>query len=484
MRNDEGEWKGVFTRIHRYVRSRFEWLGLVLLAVAVAEASEDTFLDDLQERTLRWFLDFSAPPYGLTLDRAPHENGFSSVAAVGFALTSYAVGVERGWLSRASAVERTLTTLRFFDRSPQSEHRSNTTGYRGFYYHFIDPETGFRYRQVELSTIDTALLMAGVLFAGEYYQSSDPEEQEIRQLAERLYRRVDWQWMQQDQGLIGHGWKPESGSLQHGYGGYNEAMLLYVLALGSPTYPVTENAWDQFMSTCQWGSFQGQDFVQFSPLFGHQYSHVWIDFRQITDDYMREKGVDWFENARRATLAQASYGRENPQKWRDYGKYVWGWTACDGPFNGSFTYLGEKRRFWTYMARGVSALELRDDGTVAPTAAGGSLPFAPDRVIPTLEYMKWHYGEDLYTPYGFVDAFNPSLDVDGLEFQHGRRVPGKGWFDDEHLGIDQGPILLMAENHRSELIWKVMKRSPYIRRGLRRAGFTGGWLEDVQEPAL
>ncbi len=136
------------------------------------------------------------------------------------------------------------------------------------------------------------------------------------------------------------------------------------------------------------------------------------------------------------------------------------------------------------MARGVSALELRDDGTVAPTAAGGSLPFAPDRVIPTLEYMKWHYGEDLYTPYGFVDAFNPSLDVDGLEFQHGRRVPGKGWFDDEHLGIDQGPILLMAENHRSELIWKVMKRSPYIRRGLRRAGFTGGWLEDVEEPAL
>ena len=129
-------------------------------------------------------------------------------------------------------------------------------------------------------------------------------------------------------------------------------------------------------------------------------------------------------------------------------------------------------------------MELRDDGTVAPTAAGGSLPFAPDRVIPTLEYMKRQYGEDLYTPYGFVDAFNPSLDVDGLEFQHGRRVAGKGWFDDEHLGIDRGPILLMAENHRSELIWKVMKRSPYIRRGLRRAGFTGGWLEDVQEPAF
>ena len=299
----------------------------------------------------------------------PHENGFSSVAAVGFALTSYAVGVERGWLSRASAVERTLTTLRFFDRAPQSDHRSNTTGYRGLYYHFIDPEDGFRYRQVELSTIDTALLMAGVLFAGEYYQSSDPEEQEIRQLAERLYRRVDWQWMQQDQGLIGHGWKPESGSLQHGYGGYNEAMLLYVLALGSPTYPVTENAWDQFMSTCQWGSFQGQDFVQFSPLFGHQYSHVWIDFRQITDDYMREKGVDWFENARRATLAQASYGRENPQKWRDYGKYVWGWTACDGPFMGPSpisarnvdfgpTWLGEFRP-WSSVTTEPWLLPLR-----------------------------------------------------------------------------------------------------------------------------
>jgi len=221
MRNDEGQWKVVFTRIHRSIRSRVGWLGLVLLAVAVAELSEDTFLDDLQERTLRWFLDFSAPPYGLTLDRAPHENGFSSVAAVGFALTSYAVGVERRWLSIISAVKRTLNTLRFFDRTPQSDHRSNITRYRGFYYHFMDPENGFRYRQVELSTIGTALLMAGVLFAGEHYQSSDPEKQEIRQLAERLYRRVDWQWMQQDQGLIGHGWKPESGTLKHGYGVYN-----------------------------------------------------------------------------------------------------------------------------------------------------------------------------------------------------------------------------------------------------------------------
>ena len=183
-------------------------------------------------------------------------------------------------------------------------------------------------------------------------------------------------------------------------------------------------------------------------------------------------------------LAQASYGRENLRKWMDYGKYFWGWTACDGPFNGSFTYLGEKRRFWTYMARGVTPLELRDDGTVASTAAGGSLPFAPDRVIPTLEYMKLRYGENLYTPYGFVDAFNPSLDVGGLEFQHGRRAPGKGWFDDEHLGINQGPILLMAENHRSELIWKLIQRSPHIRRRLRRAGFTGGWFEDVKEPAL
>lgn len=448
--------------------------------IAQPEASKtdpDALLTDIQQRTFRWFWDFSNDQNGLTLDRAPKEDAFASIAAVGFALTSYPVAVERGFLSRNDAVAKTLTTLEFFKNSPQSESAEETTGYKGFYYHFLNPSNGERFRQVELSTIDTALLMGGVLFCLEYYDRDTELEARIRELADFLYRRVEWDWAQVRGGLISHGWNPESGMLAHDYTGYNEAMLLYILALGSPTHPARDDSWESFMDTCQWTTFYGQPHVNFTPLFGHQYSHIWIDFRSIQDDYIKEYGIDWFENSRRATYAQRAYAMDNPMQWIDYGENVWGLTACDGPVNIEMTFKGEKRRFWTYTARGASAVRIRDDGTLAPTAAAGSVAFAPEIVLPCLRNMIQRYGDPLFTEYGFVDAFNPSFQFKTVPLRHGHWVEGKGWFDREHLGIDQGPILLMIENHRSGFVWKVMKQNPYIRKGLERAGFRGGWMK-------
>jgi hypothetical protein len=262
--------------------------GILILAVARSWAapiiSEDdaAFLDDVQHRTFGYFWETTSAANGLTPDRAPRKTS-ASIAAVGFALTAYPIGVERGWITREQAAERTLTTLEFFSKAPQGDAAEGMTGHKGFFYHFLEQETGRRYLTNELSTIDTALLMAGVLVASEYFDSESAEEVKIRTLADGLYRNVQWDWMQQDSGLIGHGWKPEQGSLKHGYEGYNEAMLLYVLALGSPTHPIDKRAWQSYTSTYSWDHFHGFEMVNFGPLFGHQYSHVWIDFRGIQD---------------------------------------------------------------------------------------------------------------------------------------------------------------------------------------------------------
>jgi hypothetical protein len=253
-------------------------------------------------------------------------------------------------------------------------------------------------------------------------------------------------------------------------------MFLYILALGSPTHPVNEAAWEAFTSTYEWGEFHGQTFVNFPPLFGHQYAHAFVDFRKIQDAYMRGKGIDYFENSRRATHSQRAYAIANPMGWKDYGPEIWGLTACDGPAETKLTYAGQTRQFHSYWARGTGLGYINDDGTIAPTAAGGSIPFAPEICIPALRAMQDRYGDAVFAKYGFLDAFNPSFTYKE-KLQHGRHAEGIGWVDDDYLGIDQGPILLMCENYRSELIWNVMKKSPYIRRGLERAGFTGGWLE-------
>ena len=408
-------------------------------------------------------------------DRWPDIN-FSSVAAVGFGLTAYGVGADRGYITREQARERTLTTLRFLSNAPQSDAPRNVTGYRGFFYHFLDMKTGERYLTVELSSMDTALLIAGVLFAQSYFDGDHPSEREVRTLADSLYRRVQWSWMQPRPPLIAMAWKPEDGMHGYDYKGYEEAMILYVLALGSPTYPISTDAWPARTSNYQWGRFYDFEFVSYAPLFIHQYSHVWIDFRGIRDAYMRDKGMDYFQNSRRATYAQRAYAMDNPNGFRDYGGDIWGLTACIGPGGGKANVNGRPVEFHTYWARGASTGDIRDDGTIAPTAAGGSVPFAPEIAIPALKAMRTRYGERLFRRYGFVDSFNVTFPLAGIAAREGTVHP-EGWFSDNYLGIDQGPIVLMAENHRSGLVWEIMKRNPYIIRGLCRAGFSGGWLE-------
>jgi hypothetical protein len=435
-------------------------------------------VSDLERRTFEYFWELGNPVNGLVPDRWPTPSA-SSIAAVGFGLTAYGIGVERGWISRDQAVDRTLATLRFFARAPQGRNASGASGYKGFFYHFLEMDSGVRSGQNEVSTVDTALLLGGVLFAQSYYDGDDRREAEIRKLADKIYGRVEWTWGQERKPLISMGWSPEEGMLKYDWQGYNEALLVYVLALGSPTHPVGRDAYDAWASTYDrtWGKFQGQEHLSFPPLFGHQYSHVWIDFRGIQDDYMRKSGIDYFENSRRAVLSQQAYAVENPSQWEGYGKHVWGLSASDGPIDATFEYKGEARLFRTYAARGAGIEYALDDGTIAPTAAAGSIAFAPEVVIPTIETMHERYGKAIYGEYGFLDSFNPSFRYADAKLQHGRIVPDVGWVDGDYIGIDQGTIVLMIENYRSDFIWSVMRRNPHIRLGLERAGFRGGWLE-------
>lgn len=437
-------------------------------------------VDDLQQRTFRWFWDHTREDNGLIPDRTPHVEPFSSIAAIGFGLTSYAIGVERGWVTRDQARDRTLKVLRTLRSLPMGASFEDDAGYHGFFYHFLGLANGRRYaRWVEVSSVDTALLLGGVLFAQAYYDRDDAAEGEIRDLADQLYRGVEWPWLQERAPLISMGWVPEDGIISHDWEGYNEAMLVYILALGSPTHPVDPTAWSAWTRTYarSYGEFHGQKYLSFAPHFGHQYSHAWIDFRGIRDEWMRKEGFDYFENSRRATLAQRAYAIANPMGWKGYDGDVWGLTASDGPRVTTQIYNLQPRQFRHYSARGAGIADFFDDGTLAPTAAAASIAFAPEIVIPAIEAMHARYGEAVYREHGFVDAFNPSFTWTDAPAKTGHIDPQLGWIDDNYIGIDQGPIVLMIENHRNAFVWNVMKRSPYIRKGLERAGFTGGWLE-------
>jgi hypothetical protein len=429
----------------------------------------DPLLADLEERTFRFFWDTANPRNGLVPDRYPTPSS-ASIAAVGFALTAYPIGVERGYVTRAQAAQRVLATLRFLARAP-TQH--------GFFYHFLDMRTGARANESEVSTVDTSLLLAGVLFCDSYFDRQNPRESEIRRLGEEIYRRVDWPWAQPRAPAIALAWTPERGFSTLDWSGYNEAMLLYLLALGSPRHPIDPGAWMFWTSTYEehWGTLYDQTYLSFAPLFGHQYTHVWVDFRGIRDAYMRAHGLDYFENSRRATYTQRRYAIANPQHWRAYGKNIWGLSASDGPGPASEPYRGKEASFLTYAARGVGVARIVDDGTIAPTAAISSLPFAPEIVMPAMLAMYQRFGSSIYSSYGFLDAFNPSFRVSTGRY---RGLKDAGWVDPDYIGIDEGPILAMIENYRSELIWCVMRGDPYLRQGLERAGFSGGWLESRQ----
>ncbi|BDU76050.1 hypothetical protein METESE_10080 [Mesoterricola sediminis] len=437
--------------------------------------TDQAFLDLLERRTFQFFWDTADPTTGLVPDRYPTPS-FASISAVGFGLTAYVIGAERGYVTRDQAAQRVLLTLRFLDKAPQGDAATGIAGYKGFYYHFLDMKTGLRYQKVELSSIDTALLLAGALTCRAYFDQPSAAETEIRDIAVRLNARADWAWFSARPNLVSMGWTPEEGFNTYDWHGYMEGMLLVLLAMGSPAHPVSPAAWPAYTATQKWGTFEGQSFFQFGPLFGHQFSHIWVDFRGIRDAASAARDLDYAENTRRATYAQRAYALRNPGGWKGYGANGWGISACDGPVDGTLTVDGTKRTFLTYAARGAGGEGILDDGTLTPNAAAGSMPFTPEISLPALQAMRTTYGDALFSTYGFLDAYNPTFPV-GQKTYHGRTVSGLGWFDTDYLGIDQGLILTMIENHRSGLVWNLMKRDPTLLRGLALAGFKGGWVD-------
>lgn len=444
-------------------------LGLAGLATG-ADAQRFDLIADVQRRTFNFFAETTDRRTGLSPDRWPTKS-FASIAAMGFALTAWPIGVTNGWMTRAEARTRTLACLRFLTEAPTGPAPTGISGYKGFFYHFLDMRSGHRFGRTELSTIDTTLLLGGVLFAQSWYDGDHPDERRIRSLAEDLYRAVEWDWIVPRGTFVSMGWHPEKGYIRAQWDHYNEALLLQILALGSPTHALPPTMWprltEQFAPA--WGNRWGEPHLQFAPLFGHQYSHLWVDFRGIREPFIASKGIDYHENSRRATYAQKAYAIANPGGWTGYGADCWGLTACDGP--GDMKVGG--RQFFSYSARGPGE---RDDGTLAPTAALGSMCFAPEIVAPVARAMHARYGSGIYGRYGFWDSFNPTLTDASVPLRHGRVVPGVGWVDGDYLGIDQGPILLSIENWRTGMVWRTMRRNPHIRRGLERAGFKGGWL--------
>ena len=433
-------------------------------AMSTEKLTVDAELQNLQRESFNYFLHETNPANGLVIDKN-EADWPASIAATGLALASYPVAVERGFMQRAAAVERTLTTLRFFWTSPQGPE-PDTTGYRGFYYHFLDMRTGRRAWRCELSTVDSAFLLAGALTAGMYFAADRPDENEIRRLADALYQRADWQWAQDGGSTITHGWKPESGFLKYRWEGYDEALLLYILALGSPTHSVPKSSYAAWNCTYKWAHCCGQDYLYAGPLFTHQLSHVWVDFRSIQDAFMRNKGIDYFENSRRATYAQQQYAINNPLKFEGYSPRCWGITAGDGPGPDTIKVNGIERQFFNYVGRGVPYGP--DDGTIAPWAVVASLPFAPEIVLPALDYYIHEAKLTVLNPYGFKASFNATYPA---KFGNSH-----GWVSSWHYGLNQGPIILMIENYRTGLLWQLMRTCPCIVRGLLRAGFGGGWL--------
>ena len=421
---------------------------------------ETAFLDTLQYRSFLYFINEINPENGLVKDRTTKESA-SSIAAVGWGVIAWAIGAENNWISREKAAGLTLNLVRFLFNSEQSAE-PDATGYNGFYYHFLNMNTGKREWNSELSTIDTSWLLAGIRFAIQYYNRDNEVEKEIRDLGDKITYRVNWNWPlierskhEGHKDLIAMGYKPDRGWGDYGWFGYTEALYLYVLAAGTNlSDPMkTYNVW---LSGYDWEEpYKGYAHVAFPPLFGHQFSHMFIDFRGLADKYLQEKGIDYFENSRRATYCNWKYCIENPEGWVGYDSLTWGISACDGP--GDFERDG--KRFYGYGGRGATGpgRTIIDDGTITPEAAGGSIPFAPEICIPALKNMYDKYGDKgLWGKYGMKDAFNLTVD----------------WNDKDYLGLDEGPIVIMIEIYRTGLVWKYSMKDPVIQKGLERLGFS------------
>lgn len=418
----------------------------------------------LQFTTLLYYLHDTNPDNGLVRDKT-ESNAPASIAAIGMALAALPVIVERGIIIREFAAKIARKRLRYLMECPQGPE-PDASGYKGFFYHFLDIETGRRVWQCELSTVDSAFLFAGALTVATYFDRDTADEAEIRHLGTALYERADWNWACAGGLSLTHGWRPESGFIPHRWQGYDEGLLLYILGLGSPTHPLHPQSYAAYTATYDWKKIYGRELLYSGPLFTHQLSHMWVDFRDIRDDFMRQHDSDYFENSRQATFVQQEYAIRNPMNFVGYGQHCWGFTACDGPGWTTRVVNGIERQFFDYYARGAPFGP--DDGTVAPWVVIASLPFAPEIVVPTISnFGRMKLG--MTRLYGFKPSFNPSFAVEDS--------PTGFWVTPCHFGIDQGPVILMIENYRTGLLWNIMRRCPPIVAGLRRAGFSGGWLE-------
>jgi hypothetical protein len=412
-----------------------------LSAVPNPFASDDAFLDYVQQANFDYFWYAANPANGLVPDRSATGSA-CSIAAVGFGLTAIGIGIDHGWISRTQGVARVLTTLNTFLSGPQGPGTSGVIGYKGWFYHWLDMNTALRASGSELSSIDTTLLLSGILYSKQYFNGANSDETSIRTMADAIFNRVDWNWMAQGTDAVAMAWQPTTGFMNYGnWDGYNEGMILYLLGLGIATNPLPASAWTQWTSGYTWATYYGESFVPFAPLFGHEYSHCWVDFRHIADAYMNSQSSTYFENSRRAALAQRAYCIANPGGWLGYSGTVWGLTACDGPTG--------------YNAYGAPGPNTRDDGTIAPTAPGGAMAFTPEYSLPTLQYFYSQYRRNIWTAYGFRDAFNLSVQ----------------WYGSDELGIDQGPIVIMIENYRTQRPWRLFMQNEEVQRGLQRAGF-------------
>jgi hypothetical protein len=434
-------------------------------------SSDEELLERLQCSAFEYLLEYSNPANGLVADTS-RPGAPASIAVVGFALSCYPVAVEAGWMTRADAASRTLATLRFLQAGEQGEG-PRATGYRGFYYHFLDMQSGERAWSCEVSLIDTALLMAGVLTAGAYFDGAHAEA-EIRSLSDALYRRVEWEWGVNG-GTVSQGWKPECGFLHYGWEGYNEATVLYVLGMGSPTHPLPAACFKDWTRTYQWEHLLGEDLLYAGPLFTHLFSHAWIDFRGIRDAFMREKRSDYFENTRRTIALHREYAARNPHGFKGYGRDFWGITAGDGPAVQVRRHDGSHLRTFGYMARGAPFGP--DDGTIAPWAMAATVPFGADAALAGTRHLLRHFPE-VCRAGRFCSGFNPTLRAggDAAGVREARSDGAGGWLSDGWYGLDQGLLVMMVANHRTGLVWNLLRGNAAIRAGLTRAGFTGGWL--------
>ena len=386
--------------------------------------SDEVFLEELERACFQFFWESTEPTTGLSPDRA-HADGsnkpdIASIASTGFGLSALCIAHKRGWQNADEITARVQVTLHFLrDKMP---HKN------GFFYHFVDIKSGERVWKSEISTIDTAILLCGVLACRGYFDNV-----EIRALADDIYARVDWPWLT-DGLLIRHGWKPQSGFLKYHWGAYSELMMIYLLAIGAPEKAIDAQAWHAWQRP--WFDYEGLHYINGNaPLFIHQYSHAWFDFRGRRDAY-----TNYFENSILATKAHRAFCVNLQKRFAHFGPQAWGITASDSQKG--------------YVAWGGPPEMGKLDGTLVPCAASGSLPFLPSECVACLRNLREKYPR-AWQHYGFVDAFNPQ----------------SGWYDADVIGIDIGITLLMAENVRSSFVWEIFMRNETMQNAMKKAGF-------------